>query len=201
MCIMLCLWVVHSVGMDTYICTYVWTYVCMHLCLYVCMYVCMYVCTVSMYLLRHWPKFAYRSKKYFSNYFRMYVCMYVCMYEMVSKWLQTPTWGLHGRVDDGLRMHHDVNIVVLGAEEIMRLDNFQAFVHHRRTVHCNLGTYIYTYTYTYTYTNIKMPIAHTSLNIALHHYKIIMYVLENGNIMMTRQTRKRMHVCVVCTNF
>ena len=45
MCIMLCLWVAHSVGMDTYICTYVRMYVCMH--------VCMYVCTVSMHVLRH----------------------------------------------------------------------------------------------------------------------------------------------------
>src|SRR6478752_60467 len=38
----------------------------------------------------------------------------------------------HEAVDDRLRVHHDVDVLVADAEEMVRLDHLQALVHERR---------------------------------------------------------------------
>jgi hypothetical protein len=39
-------------------------------------------------------------------------------------------------------MNYNINIIVTGTEQIMRLDHFQALVHHGCTVQCNLGAHV-----------------------------------------------------------
>ena len=49
--------------------------------------------------------------------------------------------GFDHRVDDRLRVDHDLNVVVRGAVEVVRLDDLEALVHQRRRVDCDLAAH------------------------------------------------------------
>mmetsp|Transcript_7701 Transcript_7701/g.25525 ORF Transcript_7701/g.25525 Transcript_7701/m.25525 type:complete len:476 (-) Transcript_7701:266-1693(-) len=50
--------------------------------------------------------------------------------------------GLHHGVDDGLRVDDDVDVVIGGAVEVVRLDHLERFVHERGGVARNLGAHV-----------------------------------------------------------
>ena len=49
--------------------------------------------------------------------------------------------GLHHGVDDGLRVDDNLNVIIGGAVEVVRLDDLQALIHERRAVAGDLGSH------------------------------------------------------------
>ena len=52
---------------------------------------------------------------------------------------QAPVVQPNHRMDGGLRMHNDLDLVIAQAEQVMRLNHLKALVHHRRRVDGDLG--------------------------------------------------------------
>ena len=49
--------------------------------------------------------------------------------------------GLHHRVDDGLRVNDNLDVIIGGAVQVVRLNDLQALVHERRAVAGDLGSH------------------------------------------------------------